>query len=155
MLMLAVLVVLSAIMSTADTEMFLLSGLSVREWARLGKRHGTMAAEYTSVNRARGVMLMITVSSVIMSVFFSDLVAIYTWLLSSILVVAAPIFVGLFLRFDHRVFSWSVSLSAVLFVALIILDQLTLENAYLIVIPGFATVLALTSWFRNGSRPAA
>jgi len=79
---LLVVLVLSAIMSTADTEVFLLSGLVLREADRLPGRssdHGEVSRNSTA---ARLTVVVVGLAALGTAALFRDLVAVYLWLLN-------------------------------------------------------------------------
>lgn len=133
----AVVLVLSTIMSTADTEMFLLSGMAERELARIrSRRDEKELLEKLSISAARGLMAIITFSAVGLSLVFTELVPIYTWLLSALLVIAPTVIATMFVDIGKRATAVSLLLNLVLFVSLAASGVLTAEIAYLIVLPG-------------------
>lgn len=131
------LLVLSAIVSTADTELFLLAGLTEREWRRWQtKGRGADAAAKESLLTSRAIMILIAVASVIASMFLANLIGIYTWMLV-LLMTIAPVAVGTLIRPVRVVFavmSIVVNLATLLLLAL--MGYVTLDNAYIAVLPG-------------------
>lgn len=141
--LLAVILVISTIMSTADTEMFLLSGMTLREIIRFkGEKKQEAITQKQSVLGTRILMILITTCAVILSLKLRELVPIYTWLLASLLIIAPMILASLF--FPDSPLSGKISLfsNLVLFSLLVYFEALTPDNAYLIVIPGLLVYIA-------------
>lgn len=130
----AIVLILSAIISTADTEIFLLSGLAVREQLRLkGYEAGAIKSKET-VRGTRVWMGLIAIAAVGSGLIFSGLIEIYTWLLSALMILAPSILFALF-GWNHKIASLSsilIGISA--FIVLALIGQLTLDNSYLIVL---------------------
>jgi len=146
-LIVAIILVLSTVMSTADTEMFLLSGMTLREILRLrGERKNNEIKNKQSVIGTRILMVIITSSAVLLSLKFNNLISIYTWLLSALLIMAPMILASLFFPNSIQAGRISLILNLALFVILIFIGILTPDNSYLIVIPGLL-VYALTYLF--------
>jgi Na+/proline symporter len=71
----AVVLVISVIMSTADTEIFLLSGMTLREILRLrGLKESSVISQKQSIRASRILMIIITCSAVLLSLVFRELV---------------------------------------------------------------------------------
>ncbi|MBI5450158.1 MAG: hypothetical protein HY940_02260 [Gammaproteobacteria bacterium] len=135
---LTVILVLSTIMGTADTEIFLLAGILGRELLRIrGVRDVEAMAHRQSISKSRVLVIVIAGSAVVLSLIFRELVAIYTWLLSAILVISPMVLGSLFIKPKQWQVQWSMVLNLALFTILAVLGLLSPENAYLIVIPGF------------------
>jgi solute:Na+ symporter, SSS family len=135
--LLAVVFVLSTIMSTADTELFLLSGMLHREMIRIRGANTPLAiAAKESVWETRLLMVLIAGVAMSLSFIFRELVSIYTWLLSTILVMAPMIIASLFLPKQRLSAVLSLTCNLIIFVILAILGRLTPDNAYYIVLPG-------------------
>lgn len=135
---LAVVLVLSTIMGTADTEIFLLAGMLGRERIRVsGVRDTGEVLRRQSITVSRLLVVVIAGTAAALSLVFRELLSIYTWLLSAILVIS-PIIVGsLFVKTASNLGVTSILLNGVLFIGLAFSGILTPENAYLIVLPGF------------------
>ncbi|MDR5790298.1 hypothetical protein P9281_27510 [Caballeronia sp. LP003] len=147
----AVVLVLSTILGTADTEIFLLSGMLGREVSRVsGARTIDAVYREQSIKRSRAFVVLISVCAVGLSLIFTELIAIYTWLLSSILVIAPMIIASLYFDAKRSLVIASISLNLAVFMALIGLGILQPENAYWIVVPGFALYAA--SYFLGGAK---
>lgn len=135
--LLAVILVISTIMSTADTEMFLLSGMALREIIRFkGEKDPTEITKKQSIKGTRILMIFITASAVLLSLKFRELVPIYTWLLSALLIIAPMVLASLFLPNNPTASKTSLFLNLFLFCVLAYFNLLTPENAYYIVVPG-------------------
>ena len=128
-------------MSTADTEIFLLSGLLISPWYLKPTKPVPQPLQVASVWKIRMVMIGVASVAVLISIFYSGLVEIYTWLLSALLVISPPLLLGLFIRLTPRVFALALVGGLILFGGLALSRALTVESAYLIVIPGFAAAL--------------
>jgi Na+/proline symporter len=151
-LVVAIILVLSTVMSTADTEMFLVSGMTLREILRIkGNKSNSEIKEKQSVFGTRILMIVITACAVLLALRFNNLISIYTWLLSALLIMAPVILASLF--FPNNVLSGRISLilNLILFVVLAFLGILTPDNSYLIVVPGLAVYL-FTYLFSNSKR---
>lgn len=126
-----------ALISTADTEMFLLSSLLQREYCRATLTHsGGLDGANSTVNRGRGLLVAISISGMLIALAWRDLIQLYTWLLSALLVVSPVVIVSLFSHVGRKTAFWALVLNALLFIGLAFLNALTLENAFLIVLPG-------------------
>jgi len=135
---LAVILVLSTIMGTADTEIFLLAGMLGRELLRVrGVRDVDSIIYRQSVTKSRVLVIVIAGSAVALSLIFRELITIYTWLLSAILVISPMVLGSLFIKPKQWQVQWSMILNLLLFIVLAVMGWLSPENAYLIVIPGF------------------
>jgi solute:Na+ symporter, SSS family len=128
-----------ALISTADTEMFLLSSLLQREYSRL--RHGGESLNCDDVSRGRALLFVIAVLGAIIALVWRELIEVYTWLLSTLLVASPLVAASLFGRVGPKSAAWCLALNGVLFVTLWGVGVLNLENAFLIVLPGTAVLL--------------
>ncbi len=138
----AIILILSTIMSTADTELFLVSGMLHRELLRLrGVKDSADIAQKQSIFKTRIIIVIMTILTVSFSLVFRELISIYTWLLSAILVMAPTIISSLLGMKNRVVANASLICNAVLFIVLALLGYLTTDNAYLIVIPGLVICL--------------
>lgn len=140
--LLAILMVLSAVMSTSDTELFLLTGMLQHELARFKKIAPTISAFFIKVSGARVLLILLSVLAVIMALFFTELVGIYTWLLSAIVVISPIVLFSLFRQTSSTGMLFSLVLNTLIFIGLVAYGWLTLENIYLISIPGIAIYAA-------------
>lgn len=151
---LAAILVLSTIMGTADTELFLLAGMLGREASRVqGKHELAEIMGSQSLTKSRVYLLAVCVSAVILSLVFRELVAIYTWLLSAVLVIAPTVILSLYFRAKQALVVIGMLLNTATFAGLAYFGILLPENAYLIVIPGF--LLYGVSWVFSGSHQVA
>lgn len=142
---LVVLLVFSSIMSTADTEIFLLSSILSRELIRWkgGYKNNKLTSEQTTTSHARIAIIIVTVLSISTSIFFDDLVDIYVFLLSVILVISPPLIVGFFTTLNNKTVTVSILVSLVVFFSLIVTKQLNADNLVIIVIPSFLVTLLM------------
>lgn len=150
---LAVILVLSTIMGTADTEIFLLSGMLSRELFRIkGIYDEEEISRRQSIVKSRIFVVLIAASAVGLALIFRDLLAIYTWLLSAILVIAPVVIFSLFFKLKKWQVQWSMLINLVLFIVLAIAGLISPENAYLIVIPSlllFGALALLSRYHRQ------
>jgi len=153
--LLAVVFVLSTIMSTADTELFLLSGMLHRELIRFrGANAPQTIAAKESIWETRLLMLLIAGAAMGLSFVFRELVSIYTWLLSTILVMAPMILASLFLPRQRLSAVLSLTCNLAIFVILAFFGKLTPDNAYYIVLPG-AIIYVITYFVTRNRQEAA
>lgn len=146
---LAILLVLSTVMSTADTEMFLTGGLLSREIGRLGRQK--TASEVTvavTVHRARLAVALCSVVAIILALLVRDLVLVYTWLISALLVIAPTVIGSLFVSREILAGRISLILNAILFTVLAVTGAITPETAYYVLLPGFAVYLSVLVFSR-------
>jgi Na+/proline symporter len=135
----AILLVLTTVMSTADTEMFLLGGLAVREIAKFkGRQHPADVAASISVSDARLAVITCSISAALFALFVTNLVQVYTWLITGLLVLAPTIVSSLFVRQDRLAGTMSLFVSATTFIGLAASAMITPDTAYLVLLPGFA-----------------
>jgi len=135
---LAVILVLSTILGTADTEIFLLSGMLGRELSRLrGGKNAEDVSRAQSVLQSRVLVILVAVAAVAFSLVFRELIPIYTWLLCAILVIAPMVVASLYLEARRGFVVASVTLNLLVFLIMASLGLLSPETAYWIVIPGF------------------
>ena len=132
---LVALLVLCAMMSTADTETFLLTGLTQHELRRLVP-NSSISYWVDSVTGVRVLMATIALASMGFAYFFNNLVGIYTWLLSALVVVSPIVLFSLFRKASDVGMFVAMLANSILFVALLIADVITLDNLYLIALPG-------------------
>jgi len=154
-LIVAIVLVLSTVMSTADTEMFLISGMTLREILRLkGGKSSKEIKEKQSVLGTRVIMILVTLSAVLLALKFDNLIAIYTWLLSALLIMSPMILASLFFQNTIQAGRISLVLNLVLFVVLAFLKILTPDNSYLIVIPGLVVYLLSYLFYNSKGKMA-
>lgn len=146
--LLAVILVLISVISTADTEIFLVSSLLQSERRRRSIYTLHAGDSDGTVNSARGIVVVVGILSTLAALVFSDLVTIYLWLISALLVLSPIVIASLI--FSPRPITGSAALvfSGALFIGLVVSGALTLENAYLIVLPGFGAVALIELYFR-------
>lgn len=134
------LLVLAAMMSTADTEVFLLTGLAQREIARFAP-DSRVANFFESVTGVRILMFIVGSTSVAFAYLYSDLVGIYTWLLSALVVISPIVLFSLFRKASGIGMFFALMANTVLFAVLVGLKVLTLDNIFMIAIPGLVFYL--------------
>ena len=132
---LVALLVLSAMMSTADTETFLLTGLTQHEIKRFAP-NSNLASFLESVTGVRVLMSLVAALSIGFAYFYSDLVGIYTWLLSALVVISPIVLFSLFFKASKLGMFLALMANTLLFAVLVGLNYLTLDNIYLIALPG-------------------
>lgn len=151
--MLAVLLVISAVTSTADTELFLLSGLSSRQWLRLTKSHeGRDLAAAESVSLGRWSLVFVWISALVMALAFSDLIQIYSWLLMAILVISPGVLASVLTKTSPRLVAITFWLNGTLLIVGLLQGFINLDNAFLVATPGIALLsgaLALRAFPRS------
>jgi Na+/proline symporter len=139
----AVALVLVSVLSTADTEIFLLASLIGREAGREGVS-GVAALQAESPPRwARLTVLIVGGTSTVAALYFSNVLSVYVWLLGLLLAIAPVVCVIIFVNLDRRVVGLGLVLNVLLFGALASVGKLTVDTAYYIVVPGFVVLLAL------------
>jgi solute:Na+ symporter, SSS family len=135
----AILLVLITVMSTADTEMFLTGGLVSREIMRFrGVRSVADIAKSVDVLQARIAVVACSVLAVLFALFVRNLVQVYTWLITALLIIAPTVVGSLLVNRDRLGGILSLVVSAVAFVVLAVTSQITPETAYIVLLPGFA-----------------
>lgn len=150
---LAVILVLSTIMGTADTEIFLLSGMLSRELLRIkGIYDEEEISRRQSITNSRILVVVIAICAIGSALIFRDLITIYTWLLSAILIIAPVVIFSLFFKLKQSQVQWSMLINLALFVVLATAGLLTPDNAYLIVIPSLLLFGTLTFLSRYQER---
>lgn len=131
------------IVSTADTEIFLLGSLLQREYGRYADSTADQrTGELDNINRGRGMLIVIAVFGALVALVWRDLIQVYTWLLSSLLVIAPLVAASFLWKIGPRTALCSVLLNLALFAGLASVETLTLENAFFIVIPGLISIIA-------------
>jgi Na+/proline symporter len=131
------------IVSTADTEIFLLGSLLQREYGRYaGAVDNQATGDLDNINRGRGMLIAIAVLGALVALVWRDLILVYTWLLSSLLVISPLVVASLFWRVGGKTSLFSIATNAVLFAVLALTGGLNLENAFLIVVPGGLILIA-------------
>ena len=126
---LAMLAVVAAVLSTADTELFLVTTLLDRYILP-----GRPDRKQTEPFRA-WLLLPVAVSAVFAAYFADNLAAFFSWLFVSYMVVAPTIALTLFLRPSARLIYVSFFVSALCFLIGLITGLLTLENSFVLAVP--------------------
>jgi Na+/proline symporter len=119
----------ASIMSTVDTQAFLISGLISREIEVKNESK-------KSTIRFRILVLLTLLLAVIISQFAASAVGIYTWLFSIYTVISPFVFGALFLRITPTSFVLISVANAVLFLALFVLKIITIDNLYWLAFSG-------------------
>lgn len=149
--------VLSAVMSTSDTEMFLLTAMVQREIKRfpatlsfLNPPDSEPDHYLNTVSRTRIIMLFIGIVSILFAFFCRGLVDIYIWLLSAIIVISPIVLFSLFKKASSAGMFVSMLANTVAFAILVFSGYLNIDNIYIICIPGiFFYLVSLIFFPRN------
>jgi Na+/proline symporter len=149
------LLIFASIMSTADTEIFLLGSVVSREYNRWkgGYTEGSDIGSLTTIAQARWAIVAIVLLSTLVSIYISSLVTVYLMLLSMLLVISPAVLTRLLFGERARWLDASIYLSLVCFLGLWGSGHLNPENAFLIIIPG--ALIALAGTFSRGYNPAS
>ena len=137
------LLVFSAILSTADTEVFLLSTLVTREFSRWrgGYKSNIETSNQLITSHAKFCLVFVSLIAMILAVFFSNLTSTYIFLLGLILVLSPTLLIGLFVTINRKVAFVSLLLTLITFFITVLTGLLTADNLALILIPGFIFTL--------------
>ena len=150
------LLMVSAIMSTADTQLFLLAGMIEREHRRLKGKMFAWTDRWNDVMLVRYLIFALAALAVGMATWFDNIVGIYTWLFSVFTIVAPFIVLSLFMKLQQSEFIGALLVNTVLFVILIWAGYINLDNLYMVALTGsaiHALVYAIGLW-RAGGAPA-
>nr|VFK17016.1 MAG: Na+/proline symporter [Candidatus Kentron sp. LFY] len=154
---LAVLMVVSAVMSTSDTEMFVLTGMLQHELRQFPFILGKASTILNSVKGARVFIGIVAIFAIGFAMMFSDLVDIYTWLLSAIVVISPIILFSLFWKASPIAMLFSLLANTIVFAVLVSAEILNIDNIYFICIPGITfymiALLASQKHFHSGEKP--
>lgn len=142
----AVFAAVAACLATADTEAFLVASLLER---RALRRSMPGRSGHGEPPFRRRYVLGVLAAATTMAYWSTDLTLFLTLMFSTYMVFAPTIALSLFFQPGERGFLWSVSVTALVFVGLIALEQLTLEHTYVLVWPA-AIVLPLLYAVRTG-----
>lgn len=132
----AIVLVLISVISTADTEIFLVASLLQAQILRVRGQQNEDREEQ-SVTRARVLVVGIGIASTCSALVLTDLVSIYLWLIATLLVLSPVVVCSLILSQNSKADTTAIVLGFALFTILALSGHLTLENAFLIVVPGF------------------
>lgn len=135
------LMILSVIISTVDTEIFLLGGLAERQLGRIVGRPEEQLAAGTSLGRSRLWVVSCALAAIVCAIFYQDLVTLYGWLLSLSLIIGPLTFASLFFRIRPVVGALILVLNCVIFGIAILLDLVSIDNSYIIAIPSTAILI--------------
>lgn len=140
-----ILLVISAILSTADTEVFLLTSMASKELARWkGKMYGNHEVLQTMTKtKSQFLLIIITSIALLLSILFSDLTTIYLYLLGLIMTISPILLMGFFIDLNKLNVTLSIATNLFMFTVLIACGFLNPDNLVLIVIPGFLIVLII------------
>lgn len=141
---LAVLLVLVVILSTADTEIFLLSGMIERERLRLiGVDTGQKISHSESTAYSRVWLFVITVIGTIVALFAGNVVTLYSWILSIGLVIAPVICLSLFFKLSSRYVNIALFANTLAFFIIAFSNIISMDHAYLVAVP---SLILLAIW---------
>ena len=138
------LLLFSALLSTADTELFLLSVLVRKEWAR----RATVRAELTS-SATRHVLLVLAVASAFLSLVFDDLVGIYFFLLYFMMIIGPVALARLLGRGRRATALFGMWGGVAVLIGLMVTGKLAGEYQLLILVP------SLLAFFPRAVQPQA
>ena len=128
----AVVLVLSTIMGTADTELFLLSSMAAKGFND----------EEPQPQKVRMYLAAIGLASVGVALAFDDLILVYTWLLTALIAISPVVLASIFGWPIRPIFaSCLVGLSLVVFATLAATGILTLETAFYVLLPNLLLLL--------------
>jgi SSS family solute:Na+ symporter len=147
---LAVLASVAAILSTADTEVFLLSSLLERRFAP----RSSLADESNAHPFQKQYLVGVLGAGALAAFWASDLATFFNWMFVAYMAVAPTVAFSLFLKPGAAGFLVSIAASVVFFVFLLLSSVLTLENAYFLAAPALAIVPAFAlREYLNGDQP--
>ena len=135
------LMILSVIISTVDTEIFLLGGLAERQIERAMGRSEKELAAGARLGRSRLWVTCCALCAVICAIFYKDLVTLYGWLLSLSLIIGPLTFASLFFRIRPAIGGSVLALNCAVFVLAAVRGLVSIDNSYVIAIP--STILLL------------
>jgi hypothetical protein len=148
-----VILVIAAISSTADTEVFVVTSMIQRQLPRVGIG-GSGGWLVSSTNGARLILVLVTAASVGAAIWFRELIGIYTWLLSALAVISPAVIFSLFVKTSRLGMFLALAGNALIFALLVSYQVITLDNIYLIAIPGLV-IYALTLAFPRRPKVSA
>ena len=132
----AILGTLAAILSTADTEVFVVSSLlerGHRQW--IEKKSPWVEEEGKKRKFGRGFIFAIVVLACIAAYWGSDLALLFHWMFVSYMIFAPTIAASIIFSLDRNVLLLSFASTAAAFVILLWANIITLENAYILTLP--------------------
>lgn len=142
---LVVLAVFSAMLSTADTEVFLISTLLENERRRWLLRDETESRD-PSATPIRYLIPVVAVAGAVAGLFAESLVSIYEMLLYALLALSPLVIVGSFRELTARNATIVLLLGTASLITVVALPQVSLDYAVLVVVPGLL-------WGLLASRP--
>ena len=128
---LAIALMLAALVSTADTELFVLSSMT----DGILKQYD-IANETPHRTRLTVILAIISLAAIFGAIFFGDLIAIYTWLLFT-LICLSPVLWATLLKYtpDSQIAFYAVLLNVLIFLIMAWNEMVTIDNIYLLLIP--------------------
>jgi Na+/proline symporter len=139
----AIVLVLVSVLSTADTEIFVLTSLIGREASREGSFRLTALDGRSPPTWARTLVVIMGALSTSAALFFSDVIEIYVWLICLLLAISPAVVAGILGRFNGTGVAISILLNLSLFGALAAVGKITADTAYYIVVPGFVLIFII------------
>ncbi|MCP5233337.1 MAG: hypothetical protein H6948_14845 [Zoogloeaceae bacterium] len=123
---------LAALLSTADTELFLVSSLTTRFLVDIVDK-SSLDSKRNQIYLA--ALIGVSVLSALLAIYFDDLVKIYTWLLYFILAISWPLFFALRGWLSDFPAALAIWLNLCVIGAAAISGAIVLENIYHLIIP--------------------
>lgn len=144
----AVALVLVSVLSTADTEIFVLTSLIGREASREGSFKLTSLDGRSPPTWARTLVVVMGALSTGAALLFSDVIQIYVWLICLLLAISPAVIAGILGRFNGSGVAISILLNLSLFGGLAAIGKITADTAYYIVVPGFVLIAVIEAVVR-------
>lgn len=135
--MLAMALVLISVLSTADTEIFVLASLLGREVGRDGAVVLPVLEASRPPTWARVVVVLVGIASTMCALYFTEVLTVYIWLLALLLAISPAVLCGFVIKKKTKVVGFAVLANLMLLGGLGILGVITAESAFWIVVPGF------------------
>ena len=133
---------LAAILSTADTEVFVVSSLLERGHRQWIKKKSPWAEEESKERKfGRGFISAIVALACIAAYWGSDLAVLFHWMFVSYMVFAPTIAASIVFSLDRNVLLLSFVSTAAIFVILLWANIITLDNAYILTLPAIVITL--------------
>ncbi|MDD9981017.1 MAG: hypothetical protein OXU81_06615 [Gammaproteobacteria bacterium] len=127
---------LAAILSTADTEVFLVSSLLDRGHRQWIEKRAPWAEESGKERRfGRGFIVAIVALACVGAYWGSDLALLFHWMFVAYMVFAPTIAMSVIFPLSRNMMLLSFALTAATFVLLLFADILTLGNSYILTLP--------------------
>jgi Na+/proline symporter len=137
----AVFLVLCTVVGTADTEIFLLAGMLRSEFSKL------TSVDF-GVPFVRAMVFLVTIVGITVACFVTNLVQLYSWLLSAVMTISPFVLLSIFRQGSDRIVALGMGLVVSIFAYASYVGLITLDNAYYIILPG--TVVASIIFAKSG-----